>query len=73
MLGPIGALDKRSVVFVDVLTPMLLDLYGERLDHILAANAVIVDGPVFDNASYIDACRVPHSQTSFAPFNPDGN
>jgi len=27
MLGPIGALDKRPVVFVDVLTPMLPDLY----------------------------------------------
>lgn len=144
---PLADFDKRPVVFVDVLTPMLTDLYrafdvqfvltsnviagqarnkvelhlveaslisvarnlhenwaspwdcdstlneeveawhasnfdstptsylivttkerGERLDHILAAYAVIVDGQS-TRSNYFEACRILHSQTSFVPFD----
>lgn len=41
MLGPIGALDKRPVVFVDVLTPMLPDLYRAfEVQFVLTSNVL---------------------------------
>lgn len=43
----------------------------ETLGHTLRQYAITLDGPVIDNAKYIEACHVLHSQTSFAPFDSD--
>lgn len=44
---------------------------SQHLGHILKEYAVVFHGPIFNNASYLEACRILHSQLSFAPFNPD--
>ncbi len=44
---------------------------GETLGHTLLQYAVLFDGPAFDNANYLNACRILHSQVTFEPFNPD--
>ncbi len=42
---------------------------GDCLDHILAAYAIVLEGPQFTNPDYLNACRILHSQVSFIPFN----
>jgi hypothetical protein len=44
---------------------------GACLGHTLMAYAVVLEGPRFTNADYLNACRVLHSQVTFEPFNPD--
>lgn len=44
---------------------------GEVLGDVLRSYAVIVDDTRLITASYVDACRILHSQLSFDSFNPD--
>ena len=61
------ARDRTPTSYLIITTPERI----QHMGHILREYAVAVGGPDFNDDTYIDACRVLHSQLSFKPFSPD--